>query len=125
MAALTQGNYPGDFLISEFGAPNHCRNTVTIKVGEDLLAGTVLAVDVGGDGSYVAFEDDTDTPACAILLNAVDATAAAVPGVVVIVRGPCTVSKGGLVWHADNDATDKLNGLADLLALGIVAVEGV
>lgn len=124
MAALTEGNYPGDFLISEFGAPNHCRAEITVKVGEDLAAGTVLALDVGGDGSYVAFEDDTDTPACAILLNAVDASLAA-KAAVAIVRGPCTVSKAGLTWHADNDATDITNGLADLLALGIVAVEGV
>jgi hypothetical protein len=124
MAALTEGNYPGDFLIEEFGAPNHCREEVTIKVGEDLAAGTVLAVDVGGDGSYVAFEDDTDTPAAGILLVAVDASAAAKKAVA-IVRGPCVVSKAGLTWHANNDATDITNGLADLLAVGIVAREGV
>ena len=124
MAALTEGNYPGDFLIEEFGAPNHCREEVTIKVGEDLAAGTVLAVDVGGDGSYVAFEDDTDHPAAGILLVAVDASAAAKKAVA-IVRGPCVVSKAGLTWHADNDAGDKAAGLVDLLALGIVAREGV
>lgn len=124
MAAKTEGNYPGDFLIAEFGAPNYCREVVTLKAGENLAAGTVLAVDVGGDGSYVAFEDDTDTPAAGILLEAVDASLAAKPAVA-IVRGPATVSKAGLTWHTDNDATDIANGLADLLALGIVAREGV
>ena len=122
--ALSQGNYQGDWLLHEFGAPNHCRKEITIKSGEDLVSGQVVAVDVGGDGSYVAFEDDTDTPAAGILLNDCDASAAAKTATI-IVRGPCTVSKGGLTWAAANDATDILNGLADLLALGIVAVEGV
>jgi len=123
--ALTQGNYQGDWLLHEFGAPNHCRKEVTIKIGEDLVSGTVLAEDSGGDGSWVAFEDDTDTPALGILLNDCDATSAAQTNVPVICRGPVTVSKAGLTWHADNDGTDITNGLADLLALGIVAVEGV
>jgi hypothetical protein len=121
--ALTEGNYPGDWLIEEF-SPQHCHEEVTIKSGEDLVSGQVMALDVGGDGSWVAFEDDTDTPAAGILLTDVDASAAAKKGVI-IARGPATVSKAGLTWAAANDATDITNGLADLLALGIVAREGV
>jgi len=122
--ALSQGNYQGDWLLHEFGAPNHCRKEVTIKSGENLVSGQVVALDVGGDGSWVAFEDDTDTPAAGILLNDCNATSAAKTATI-IVRGPVTVSKGGLTWATNNDATDITNGLADLLALGIVAVEGV
>lgn len=120
--ALTEGKYLGDWLVEEFGAPNHCREEVTIKSGEgELASGTVLAVD---GTEYVAFEDDTDTPAAGVLIIAVDATSAAKASVA-LVRGPAVVSKSGLAWHTDNDATDKTNGLADLLALGIVAREGV
>lgn len=119
--ALTEGKYPGDWLKFEVD-PNYCREERTIKAGENLASGTVIALDNGGT-DYVAFEDDTDTPAIGILVNAVDATDAAKTGVV-IVRGPVVVNKNQLTWHADNDATDKANGLADLLALGIVAREG-
>lgn len=119
--ALTEGNYPGDFLIDEFGAPNYCREVVTVKNGQNLVAGQVLAVD---GATVVAFEDDSATPATGILLEAVDASSGAKEGVA-IVRGPAVVSKAGLTWHTDNDATDITNGLADLLALGIVAREGV
>lgn len=122
--ALTEGNYPGDWLINEFSL-EYCREEKTIKSGEDLASGQVVAKDGGtDDDNWVAFEDDTDTPAAGILVYAVDASSAAKKGVV-IVRGPVTVSKAGLTWHTDNDATDKTNGLADLLALGIVAREGV
>lgn len=121
MAALTEGNYPGDFLINEYGAPDYCREEVTVKLGQNLVAGQVIAAD---GAEVVAFEDDTATPATGILLEAVDATSAAKVGVA-IKRGPATVSKAGLTWHADNDSADITNGLADLLALGIVAREGV
>jgi hypothetical protein len=119
--ALTEGKYPGDWLIDEFGAPNHCREEVTVKSGQNLVSGQVIAAD---GAEVVAFEDDTATPATGIMVYAVDATSAAKPGVA-IKRGPAVVSKAGLTWHTDNDATDKTNGLADLLALGIVAREGV
>lgn len=119
--ALTQGNYPGDWLIEEFGAPSHCREEITVKAGQNLVSGQVLAAD---GAEYVAFEDDTATPAVGILVYDVDATSAAKGGVM-LKRGPATVSKGGLTWHTDNDSTDITNGLADLLALGIVAREGV
>lgn len=42
----------------------------------------------------------------------------------VLVRGPATVSKSGLNWGT-SDGTGITAGLADLLALGIVAREGV
>lgn len=121
MASLDQPNYLGDWLKAEFEPPNYCREEITVKSGQNLVSGQVVAVDTG---EYVAFEDDTATPAAGILINAVDATSAAKPGVI-LKRGPAIVSKAGLTWHTDNDDTDKANGLADLLALGIVAREGV
>lgn len=119
--ALTEGKYPSDWLKYEVN-PDYCREELTIKSGENLASGTVIALDNGGS-DYVAFEDDTDTPAIGVLVYAVDATDAAKTGVV-IVRGPVIVNKNQLTWHDDNDATDITNGLADLKALGIVALEG-
>lgn len=121
MAALTQGNYPGDWLIYEEAAPNYCREEIVVKSGQNLKSGTVLAVDTG---TYVAFEDDTATPAAGILVHDVDASLGNKAGVAIL-RGPAIICKAGLTWHADNDSGDKTNGLADLLALGIVAREGV
>jgi hypothetical protein len=118
--ALTEGKYPGDWLKEEYGAPNYCRKEITVKSGQNLVSGQVLAAD-GSD--QTAFEDDTATPATGILVFAVDASDGALPGVM-ICRGPVIVNKEQLTWHTDNDATDITNGLADLLALGIVAAEG-
>jgi hypothetical protein len=64
-----------------------------------------------------------------VLLFAVDASAtgknADTPGVM-LARGPATISKAGLTWKANESAVDDIpEGLADLLALGIVAREGV
>jgi hypothetical protein len=117
---LTEGKYTSDWLKFEVN-PDFCRKEVTIKSGEGILAsGTVLAAD---STKFVAFEDDTDTPATGILVDAVDATSADAPGVMLF-RGPALVDKNQLTWHTDNDATDILNGLADLLALGIAEQEG-
>ena len=119
--ALTEGKNISDWLKYEVNQ-DYTREELTIKSGEDLVSGTVIALDNGGT-EYVAFEDDTDTPAIGILVNAVDASAAAKTGVV-IVRGPVVINPNKLTWHASNDATDILNGLADLKALGIIAAEG-
>lgn len=126
MSALTQGNTLGDWLVNEFGAPDYCREEVTITSGQNLVSGTVVAK-VTATGNYVAFDDDSSggvEVAAGILLYDVDATSAAKTGVIVA-RGPAVVSKAGLTWESSNDATEKGHGLADLLTLGIVAREGV
>jgi hypothetical protein len=134
MAAKTEGNYPGDWLIDEFGAPNHCREEITVLSGQNLVSGAVVAKrnDGGNAGKVVEYEGDganaTDV-AVGILLHAVDASATGAnadsPGVI-IARGPVTVGKAGLTWKANESAVDDIpEALADLLALGIVAREGV
>ena len=126
MSALTQGNTLGDWLIDEFGAPNHCREEGVLASGQDLKTGTVVAL--GAGTTYSAYIDDDgtygDLTKAGILIGDVDASGGA-KACVVLRRGPATVVQDQLVWHADNDSTEITEGLAGLLALGIVARRGV
>ncbi len=117
--ALTEAQYPSDWLKYEVN-PSFTRKEVTILSGQNLVSGQVLAA---SSTKFVAFEDDTATPATGILIDAVDASSADKQGVMLF-RGPALVNPLELTWHADNDATDITNGLADLLALGIAEQEG-
>jgi hypothetical protein len=131
--ALTQGNYAADWLMEEFGAPNYCRERVTVLSGQKLVSGAVVAKrdDGGNAGKVVEYEGDgangTNT-AVGVLLFDVDASAtganADTPGII-LARGPAVISKAGLTWKANEAADDKAEAYADLLALGIVAREGV
>jgi hypothetical protein len=133
MGALTQGNYAADWLLDEFGAPNHCREVITVLSGQKLVSGAVVAKrnDGANADKVVEYEGDgangTDV-AVGILMYPVDASAtganADTPGLI-LARGPATISKAGLTWKANEAADDKAEALADLLALGIVAREGV
>lgn len=124
MAALTQGNYPGDWLIEEFGAPSYCREEYTLASGQNLKTGTVVALGAGTTVSAWIDDDGTYGTVLGILLSDVDASGGAKP-CVVLKRGPAVVAKEGLTYHADNDTTEEAIALAALLALGIVAREGV
>jgi len=122
---LTQGNYPGDWLKEEFSR-NYCREEGVIASGQTLVSGQVVAI-VTATGEYTAYDDDGSggaEAAAGVLYFDVDAASAAKPGVI-LRRGPAVVSKAGLTWGSANDSTDITHGLADLLALGIVAREGV
>lgn len=134
MSTLTQGNYSADWLLDFFGGSMYCFEKVTILSGQKLVSGAVVAKrsDGGNAGKYVEYEGDgsngTDA-AVGILLHPVDASATGAnadsPGVV-LVRGPAVVSKSGLTWKTGESTSDDIpEGLADLLALGIVAREGV
>jgi len=128
MSAKTEPNSVGDWLLDEFGAPNYCREEITVVSGQNLVSGAVLGK-ISSGGKYAAYDNDAATgveTAAGILLHAVDASSADKPGVA-IRRGPCLVSKSGLTWKSTQHADDIAAGLADLLALlfPIVAREGV
>jgi hypothetical protein len=123
MAALTQGNYPGDWLIEEFGAPHYCREEKILASGQDCVTGTVVANNSGTVSPFIHDDGTYGTP-YGILLNDVDATGGA-KACVVLVRGPAVVASGKLFYHADNDSAEVIIGNAALLALGIVGREGV
>jgi hypothetical protein len=86
-----------------------------------------IAANVTAEGKYYQLapdaEDGTEI-ATAILLQDCDASAADVNDVLLIVRGPATVSKRGLVWPVGITADEKATALAHLEAAGIVAREG-
>jgi hypothetical protein len=122
--ALTQGYYPGDWLIDEFGAPNFCREERILASGQNLQAGAVVALGSGTTVSAYIDDDGTYGDVEGILMESVDATDAA-KACVVLVRGPAVVDKSKLHWHANNDSTEITAGLALLLVKHIVAREGV
>ncbi|PKP63201.1 MAG: head decoration protein [Alphaproteobacteria bacterium HGW-Alphaproteobacteria-8] len=121
MPTLTQPPSPGDLLKYELN-PNHCREAVTLLAGTDYALGAVLgqitasgkfklATDTGADGAETA---------AAVLLGAVDATAADATGVV-LRRGPAIVAKTALIFDASvSDAAKVATKHTQLIAAGIV-----
>lgn len=124
--SLAEGKRLGDWLLNEFGSPDHCREEGVLASGQNLASGTVVAL--GAGTTYSAYIDDDgtygDLTKAGILLNAVNASSGALP-CVVLRRGPATVNQDQLTWHADNDSTEITEGLAGLLSLGIVCRRGV
>ena len=121
MTVLTQPPTQGDVLKFELN-PNYTRETVTLLAGTDYPVGAVLGrITTGGKYklSPAAGSDGAQT-AAAVLLYAVDATAADAPGVV-LVRGPALVSKAALVLDPSVDDAAKIAAKhSQLVALGIV-----
>ncbi len=121
MTVLTQPPTQGDVLKFELN-PNYTRETVTLLAGTDYPVGAVLGrITTGGKYklSPAAGSDGAQT-AAAVLLYAVNATAADALGVV-LVRGPALVSKAALVLDPSVDDAAKVAAKhSQLVALGIV-----
>ena len=121
MPVLTQPPSMGDLLKYEAN-PDYCRETVTLLAGTNYPLGAVLgkitasgkyklSTDTGTDGSEVAV---------AVLIEAVDATAADAVGLVVA-RGPVIVSKAQLNFDATVGTAAKIaTKEGQLAAAGIV-----
>ncbi len=124
MSVLTQSPTLGDLLKYELNA-NYCRETVTLKSGTLYPLGSVLG-QVTASGAYrlspaaeVTGDEGAET-ACAVLLDAVDATSADQTGVVAV-RGPLILSQAALVFDASvNDAAKRADKHAQLAARGVV-----
>jgi hypothetical protein len=114
----------GDLLKYELNG-NYCRETVTLKGGTSYPLGSVLGK-ITASGKYrlspaaqVVGDEGAET-AVAVLIEAVDATAADKLGLVVI-RGPVIVSKAVLAFDASVDQqSEKDTKHAELAAAGIV-----
>lgn len=121
MTVLTQPPGIGDVLKYELN-PNFTRESVTLLAGVAYPVGAVLGR-ISASGKYkLATSGGTDgaQTAAAVLLYAVDATAADVSGLVVM-RGPAIVSKAALVFDATvDDAAKTATKHGQLAALGIV-----
>src|SRR5512134_1340472 len=124
MPVLTQEPTLGDLLKYELNA-NYCRETVTLKSGTNFALGAVLGK-LAADGKYTlspASAADGSETAVAVLLEAVDATAADQTGLIAA-RGPVIVSKAALVFDASVDDAAKTTAKhGQLAAAGLVARE--
>jgi hypothetical protein len=124
MPTLTMAPTLGDLLKYELNG-NYSRETVTLKAGTNYALGAVLGR-ITASGKYrlspaaqVVGDEGAET-AVAVLIEAVDATSADKPGLVVA-RGPVIVAKAALVFDASVDqAAEKDAKHAQLAAVGIV-----
>ena len=125
MPVLTKAPTLGDLLKFELSA-SYCRETVTLKAGTSYPLGAVLGK-ITASGKYrlspaatVTGDEGAET-AIAVLLEAVDATAADQAGLIAA-RGPVIVSKAALVFDASVDqAAEKTAKHVQLAAAGLVA----
>lgn len=106
----------------------YCRTVVTVNEGAaaTYVPGTVLGKVTSGGKFKVAVETATDGSkvAAAIVLDLKTIAASTDTKVVVLVKGPATVSKGGLVLDSTYDNDTKKNVVyASLEAVGIQVLE--
>ena len=121
MTVLTQPPSMGDVLKYELN-PNFTRETITLLAGTAYPVGAVLGRTTASGKYKLATSGGTDgaQTAAAVLLYAVDATAADASGLVVM-RGPAIISKAALVFDATvDDAAKTTTKHGQLTALGIV-----
>jgi len=121
MPVLTQPPSMGDLLKYEEN-PDYCRETVTLLAGTNYPLGAVLGK-ITASGKY-KLSPDTGTDgaevAVAVLIEAVDATAADAVGLIVA-RGPVIVSKAQLNFDATVGTAAKIaTKEGQLAAAGIV-----
>ncbi|WP_096701335.1 head decoration protein [Magnetospirillum sp. 15-1] len=125
MPTLTAPPTLGDLLKFECNA-SYGRETVTLKAGTNYLLGSVLGK-VSASGEYrlspaaEVVGDEGAEVALAVLLEAVDATDAAVTGLIAA-RGPVILAEGALAFDASVDQpAERVAKIAQLSALGLVA----
>ena len=107
MTVLTQPPSMGDVLKYELN-PNFTRETITLLAGTAYPVGAVLGR-ITASGKYklaTSGGSDGAQTAAAVLIYAVDATAADASGLVVM-RGPAIISKAALVFDATVDDAAK------------------
>ena len=125
MPVLTAKPTLGDLLKFELNA-SYTRETVTLKAGTSYSLGAVLGR-ITASGEYrlspaaEVVGDEGAEAAIAVLLEAVDATDAAVTGLIAA-RGPVILADGALVFDASVDQpAERAAKITQLAALGLVA----
>lgn len=106
----------------------YCRAVVTVNeaAAKSYVPGTILGKVTSGGKYKIAVETAVDGSkvAAAMVLNLQSIAATTDTKVVVLVKGPATLSKGGLVLDATyDDATKKGVVYASLEAVGIQLLE--
>lgn len=120
--ALNEGQYTGEFLVSE--SPGQLsRDTVTLRVAAEttLRPGTVLGK-ITASGKYAPYDDgntDGSEVAAGVLYGeVVNSGGSAADKTGVIVNWSAEVRADDLIW---GEGVDDDGGLADLRALGVKA----
>ena len=121
MTTLTEGKHTGGFLVWEV-LRDFTRETVTLVSGAGKLEpGTVLGKITTG-GKYTILTPGASNGsqnAAGILWDAVDATDADAPGVVIL-RGPAIVNRHEIVWPDGATEAQITTATTALAALGIL-----
>lgn len=125
MPVLVASPTLGDLLKFELNT-SYTRETVTLKAGTSYPLGSVLGR-ITASGEYrlspaaeVVGDEGAET-AIAVLLDAVDATDAAVTGLIAA-RGPVILADGALVFDVSVDQpAERAAKIIQLAALGLVA----
>jgi hypothetical protein len=124
MPVLTMAPTLGDLLKYELNG-NYNREVVTLKAGTNYALGSVLG-QIAATAKYrlsptaEVTGDEGAEDAVAVLIEAVDATAADATGLVVA-RGPVILSEDALVFDASVDDGAKIAAKhAELVAAGLV-----
>ena len=121
MTTLTEGKHTGGFLVCEV-LRDFTRETVTLASGAGKLEpGTVLGKITTG-GKYTVLTpaaSNGSQNAAGILWDAVDATDADAPGVVIL-RGPAIVNRHEIVWPDGATEAQITTATTALAALGIL-----
>jgi len=124
MPVLTMSPTLGDLLKYELNG-NYNREVVTLKAGTNYALGSVLG-QIAATGKYrlsptaEVTGDEGAEEAVAVLIEAVDASAADATGLVVA-RGPVILSEDALVFDASvDDAAKTAAKHAELVAAGLV-----
>jgi hypothetical protein len=79
MPALSEGTYQGDWLVEEFGAPNYCREEISVLAPVDLNSGAVIGLATTLTTYYVPYDNaggantGKSAAAAAVLLDSVPA----------------------------------------------------
>lgn len=117
----SEGTHAGEFIVSEANGMRS-RSTATVASGQNLVAGAVVGI-VTASGKIAEYDnvavDGTET-ATGILHGNVDASAADVDGVAVLVRD-CEFNLAEVTWEAGQDQAAQDAGVVDLTALGMIA----
>jgi len=121
MTTLTETPHAGEFLVSEANG-TLSREVVTIASGSGVVPAGLVLGKITASGKYKPYDDDnadgSETAVC-LAYDTVDATSADKKAVVIFRNAEVRAS--AILWAATNDATDKANGLADLVAKNIIA----
>lgn len=121
MTTLTETPHAGEFLVSEANG-TLSRAVVTIASGSGVVPAGLVLGKITASGKYKPYDDDnadgSETAVC-LAYDTVDATSADKKAVVIFRNAEVRAS--AILWAATNDATDKANGLADLVAKNIIA----